>query len=175
MRYIKAALTGLFLGILTSFLFSCAGARLIPHYDGVDPKLEPYVQEYKTLAKYHGITFNNEVSVGFTNIDQGDIIGQTHYGLYFREIDIDKAYWFNATQITRTTLMFHELTHAYCLRDHDYGDGKKYDKKNLNITEGRFKDFCPQSIMFPYELDDNCAMAHYQEYIDEMFERCIPF
>ena len=174
MRYIKAAFIGLSLGILVPLLFSCAGPRLIPHYNGADPQLEPYVEEYKALAKYHGITFNNSVSMGFTDINQGYVVGLTNYGLFFREIDIDRVYWSNATDMTRLTLMFHEMTHSFCFRSHDYGEGKEYDKNSFSM-DGRFNDACPKSLMFPYELDDDCAMAHYQQYIDEMFERCIPF
>jgi hypothetical protein len=88
----------------------------------------------------------------------------------------------------RYILLFHELTHCYCGRGHDFKKGKKYTEKRLakvleaaifQITgqpqPGYYEDGCPVSVMYPSVLDDECSKRHYQEYVAEMFKRCKPW
>lgn len=149
--------------------------RSAPHYTGVDLAAAPLVNEWLKLAKEHDIKFDNEVSIGFTKIPENRTVGLTSYGLGgFREIDIDLPYWEASTLTARKILLFHELTHAYCDREHDFNDGEEYEKGE-DQKKGLYKDGCPLSIMYPFIISDSCFMGHYDEYINEMFNRCEPF
>lgn len=156
--------------------------RLHPRYSEVDPEVKPYVNQYLSLAKDSKITFTHKVNVGFTDINkirQGfKTIGKCNYA--WREIDLDRDSWNQVTEMTKLTLIFHELSHCYCDRGHDYGDGKSYgtseDRKTGNTKEeGFFSDECPISLMFPTIVSDECMVSHYSEYISEMFLQCDPY
>lgn len=181
MRFIKAAIVGMFLGTLVSCaLMPFWGERLTPHYTEVDPKAAPIVNEWLSLAAMRGLKFSQTVNVGFMDIGKGNVIGQCNYGLNFNEIDLHTIYWeYMSNNLTKTALLFHELSHCYCNRLHDYDEGKEYDdnedsKTNLDKKEGFFEDHCPISLMFPFIVDNQCFLTHYAFYTSEMFDRCDP-
>lgn len=157
--------------IVCCCIFNLRNSRLTPEYKDIDFEIAPYVNEYMDLAKTMGIEFKNKVTIGFKDINKGAIIGECHFGLALREIDIDKTWWKYATPTSRFTLIFHELAHCYCGRIHDYGPGKEY----VDEWEGRLEDGCPQSIMYPKIISDECMESHYEDYIIEAFDRCKPY
>jgi hypothetical protein len=177
LKYLDIVIIGFSLLFLLS---KCSSTNKIkPEYNGVDSELIKYVKEYKELAKMRDITFNHNVTIGFKKLD-GDTVGITWYGLGWREIDIDKYFWKYSTPMEKECLIFHELDHAYCDRSHDFGNGTPYpeyaiwkDGKEPQI--GRYNDGCPLSIMFPAILGDNCMLVHYNEYLTELFNRCVPY
>jgi Putative phage metallopeptidase len=166
-----------------------------PEYKTIDPLLAPIVNEYKSLADKKGIKFTNQVTIGFTDIKHKDIVGLCHYGSNFREIDIDRKYWGEITENEQKELVFHELTHCYCLRKHDYDEGKPYPEAKQSkyvrghqpvprmppykdaffISPGFLIDGCPASIMYPYVLNDACYEKNKEYYDSEMFNRCQPY
>lgn len=178
---------------------SCSNLKIHPEYTGVDPKVQNLVNEYKQLARERGIVFTNKVSIGFKKLSYGNssnltkkltskeddnIIGICNYGLGWREIDLSIQYWSKASSVSQKTLLFHELTHCYCGRDHDF-QGKPYpetykereaDLEKMISTRkalpGYYDDFCPKSIMFPEILEDYCSWYHHKDYEKEMFENC---
>jgi hypothetical protein len=170
--------------ILLTLLFSCAinigEIRKTPEYKGVDPEIQPYVDMYMELAKEHNVKFKHVVTVGFKQINDGAAVGLTNYGLGFREIDIDSLYWqYGTTRTGRIGLLFHEFSHAYCYRDHDYnkkeyGDSEEV-RKHPPGPDMMYPDSCPKSIMYPIVLEDRCFVDHYLEYEDEMFANCKPY
>jgi hypothetical protein len=176
---------------ISMFLMSCGIlkiAKIKPEYTGVDPQLQSYVNEFIELAKIHDIRFYNKVTVGFKKVNEGNIIGVCHYGAFFREVDIDMDFWQNANEMDRLSLIFHELTHCYCERRHDFGKNDVYPKNRLerykaywrhlmygDKSYGYLKDGCPKSLMHPSLLDARCMYAHYDVYVAEMFERCDPW
>lgn len=173
------------------FLGSCAtsGFKFHPEYQGVDERATPFVNEYLKLAAINHIDFDDEVTLGFKSLNDGSTIGTCTYGWGWREIDLDIGYWNSATPTERLALTFHELTHCYCNRDHDWGEDKPYPstaelrmeqanswRKKGGPAPGRFtSDGCPTSFMYPIILDDDCVLHHYNHYVFEMFERCEPF
>jgi len=172
--------------VLIALLIDCCTvdvhfSKPAPEYSGVDPKAAQYVNEYLELAKSNGIRFHHVVTVGFKDIQQDSssyrTIGLSNFGSYFREIDLDRHSWENSTGMTRMMLLWHELNHSYCGRNHDYGKGKKYgiDKKEPTLENGFYSDHCPISIMYPIIVGDDCALSHYSDYIVEMFQRCTPY
>lgn len=155
-----------------------------------DPQIKVIVDEFMDLSKRNNVKFKNKVSVGFAKINDGNVIGTCSYRMTFREIDLDIDFWKNASWISKTSLVYHELAHCYCNRDHDFGKGTLYPddslkylfqswfKKstfNLYRPEGFFEDGCPLSIMYPKLIEDYCFRVHYNEYTEEMFNRCDPY
>jgi hypothetical protein len=160
-----------------------------PKYSKTDEKLQIYEDIYIDLARKHNIKFTHSVYAGFTVIKQGLIVGMCHYTSHYREIDIDQPFWEKTEEDTRRTLMFHELTHCLCGRDHDYGLNKPYiDPKYEEIVQrcmpriplwvnypGYFVDGCPLSLMSPTLPTLDCIKIHGAEYEEEMFDRCKPY
>lgn len=166
-----------------------------PDYIGVDAAAKPYVDEFFALSKRNNITFKHEVSVGFTKIDHGSVIGVCTYSRQFREVDLDKNFFDKASEKRKKALIFHELTHCYCARSHDFAAGQEYPDGIFDIfiekikngvvdkipwclaktPPGYLEDLCPSSIMHPYILEDTCLEQHWEYYIKEMFERCDPY
>lgn len=171
-----------FINLLTSiYIISCAtnGAKWSPEYDGVDPRLQKYVDEYKKLAAIQGIKFKKNVTIGFKKINSDIVVGLCTYGNKWREIDIDINYWNSITSISKVVLMYHEASHCYCGRVHDYDDNKLYpeakDTRNMKQKSGMYDDSCPLSLLYPIVVSDDCFKTHYNNYIKEMFLRCKPF
>jgi hypothetical protein len=158
--------------------------------DITDPEIKTITNEFFRLSELNDIAFSNKVSIGYYKIDRGKVIGTCRLRKTFREIYIDKDFWDRATWASKVALVYHELVHCYCQRDHDFGDGDKYPDNSLKgiidrimikqtLTPlrptGYMDDNCPKSIMHPTILDDNCFLKHYQHYTTEMFSRCDPF
>ena len=155
-------------------------SKMSPEYIGVAPKAALYVNEWLELAKKHKLKFDEEVTVGFKDIKRGPVVGLCNYGNGFREIDVDKKYWESSGDWSKKMVIFHELTHCYCDRGHDFGDGKKYpEAESLKVTnskeDGFFEDSCALSIMSPVLPSNLCILMHYDQYVEEMFERCDPY
>ncbi len=167
--------------------------RKAPIHKGVDPQLQPLVNEYKALASEKNLQFKHEVTVGFTDIKESNgkykAVGVCYYGNDFREIDIDRNEWETSSEWGRKALLFHELTHCYCTRPHDWAKDKKYPevfmqnvfdylkrfsllKEDKKPKPGYREDGCPISIMHPIVIDDDCMVIYYDQYMKEMFERC---
>lgn len=163
--------------------------KIHPDYTGVDPRAQPIVNEYVWLSKQNHLDFDKPVTIGFKKINYKTVIGLCTNAWRWREIDLDIDYWNNSSYTSHVALLFHELTHCYCGRIHDYADGKKYpentedrikdaldwfNKKGPTIP-GYLEDGCPSTFMYPEILDDSCTLTHYDYYIHEMFDRCDPW
>lgn len=152
-------------------------------YAEVNGFVATYVEQWIDLAKDRGLSFRHIVNIGFTNI-KGTSVGQTRFAKEFREIDIDSTFWNKSTEMEKNMLVWHELAHAYCYRWHDFGKGKDRlygDNVPLAIKKmedggfGFYPDHCPRSLMFPALPEDHCFKKYYFEYINEMFQNCIPY
>lgn len=163
--------------------------KIEPEHKGVDKEIQSIVNDYKRLASLRGIHFKKEITIGFKEIESDSIVGLCHYGNNFREIDLDKTYWKRSSEDTKITLLFHELTHCYCYRDHDWKEGEIYISPQIMELVGKiftkpfrkkpepgfYDDDCPLSIMYPSVVSDECVLDHSTEYIKEMFDRCEPY
>lgn len=164
-----------------------------PEWTGVDPRLQPYVDEYLKLAQKRGIVFNHKVSMGIKKIGHEPVIGLCWTENTWREVDIDEDYFYDdfTSESQDMILVFHELTHCYCGRPHDYyaNPGGSYGLGFISqlfnipmpgpwrakIKPGYFADRCGMSIMTPAIANQECIKAHIAHYIDEMFEGCRPY
>ncbi len=155
-----------------------------PEWHDIDPKAKPLHDEYIDLAKQNHLTFKHTVNIGFKHINEGNAIGVCYY-FKNREIDIDIDYWNHNSDTQRKILLFHELTHCYCERGHDWAKDKNYpetyiDKKIQFLRTvffgtrkaGYFEDDCPMSLMSPTIVSDFCYYEHGDRYLQELFERC---
>lgn len=155
-----------------------------------NPELKVISDEFFALSKRNNLEFQGKVSIGFTNIDEGSVIGTCWTTKQWREVDLDIGFWKRATWERKVALVYHELAHCYCGRDHDFDDGEMYPDNSLKailqgwmaqqpITpmrpRGYLDDGCPKSIMHPTILDEQCFKDHYNHYVKEMFARCNPF
>jgi hypothetical protein len=154
--------------------------KLHPEHRGVDPEIAPYVDDWLYLARGRGLRFDKAVTVGFKDMGSGTVVGVTTYGYGFREIDIDENYWHSSTSLGKAAVLWHELGHAYCHRDHDYGDGTKYGdaesaRKDPNKKDGFYEDGCPITLLFPEVVEDDCFEKYYEGYVSELYNRCVPY
>lgn len=172
-----------FTGLL--ILASCCTINIdtSPKFTGVDPRVKKIYDEYMKLSGYKHIEFSDTVTIGFGNTKIEHAVGLCTTTPLFREITIDEKYWNRIGKLQRVALLYHELTHCYCDRNHDYGKGKPYpapkDKwydDDPPAPEGSmFADGCPITLMYPRVISDDCMKRHYGEYVEEMFDRCEPF
>jgi hypothetical protein len=152
----------------------------------------PFVKEYKELAKKHKIEFKKRVKIRFKDIDRGLYIGFCRYDERRREVYIDIEFWDRSSEELRRALVFHELTHCYCGRTHDWGKNKNYpnlllerisnNMRKVDIVplvpifpEGYYEDMCPFSLMDPTLVDNYCLNKYKTVYYEEMFDRCEPY
>jgi hypothetical protein len=173
--------------LLKVLLFSCVillsceediGTRETetPMFDVSDPEFDKYLNEYKRLAQQKGITFKNkELTINFVDgfkKQQGSVIGICEYFSDNRvEILIKKPYYEDASERTKEALMYHELTHCMCFRDHEY-KGYMYKKGTESPEDTMFRDGCPKTLIFPTILTTYCSEEHWDHYLDEMFDNC---
>lgn len=155
-----------------------------------DPEVQAIVDEFFRLSARNNLEFNQKVTIGFSKIKKDSVIGTCTYADGWREIDLDADFWARATWKEKVALVYHELSHCYCERDHDYDNGIMYPDNSLKAIlqdyfaeklftpmkpKGFFDDECPVSIMHPVIVNDQCFETHYQHYTQEMFARCKPW
>ena len=185
--------------VLTTALVSCSSLfkkieiKLYPEYVGVDARVKPIVDEFFELSARNNIVFKNRVTVGIKKVNRKSVIGLCTRSLSWREIDIDETFLAESSSKRAKILVFHELVHCYCSRGHDF-EGKKYSEGIEKVLEnwregiaasipwcleklghGFLEDGCSASIMNPYIVSDECAKAHYEEYLKEMLNDCVPY
>src|ERR1700688_2894845 len=176
MNLYKTVVKCIFVLSLASCTILIKNTRMFPRYREIDPQIQPYVDEWFSLAKQYKIEFKRSVSIGITSINEGKVVGLTNFGFGFVEGDIDYLYWNTVSPLSKKALVFHEFGHAYCNRIHGYGDKGKYDDSEIIGSDrtGYYQDSCPISIMHPFIIEDYCFTRHYQEYLDELFKNCKP-
>jgi hypothetical protein len=188
--------------ILLSFLFAL-GSCVAPSQHGdlkpkekpehsieiTDPEIKVISDSYFDISKRFNLGFSRKVSIGFTKIPKDNVIGLCTFGKDFREIDLDADFWNRASWPSKVALLYHEMTHCYCTREHDFDGGTMYPDGSLRYIldrftrnmpsplkpEGYLDDGCPKSIMHPIIVDNYCFNKHYGYYIEEMFNRCDPW
>lgn len=157
--------------------------------DITDPELKTITDEFFRLSARNNLTFSHKVSVGFSDIERDSVIGTCSYRPTFREIDLDPRYWKRATWTSKVALLYHELVHCYCERDHDYDQGEMYPDKSWKALiqdhfsgflspirpSGYLEDGCSKSNMHPVIMSNECFEKHYDHYVKEMFNRCKAF
>lgn len=185
MDFLKSLMVALAIGLMSCSTLNFGGTPT--KSDFVDPKVQDLVNEYKELAQIMGINFQENVGISFIRMEEPYVIGLCHYAFGYRQIELDGPFFSQADANQRLALVFHELTHCYCTRSHDYKDGKypeskaeqeeewKYRTEHGGDRPGYFPDGCPVSIMAPIVVESYCVQSHYATYVTEMFDRCRAF
>lgn len=151
-----------------------------------DIQLKTIMDEYFVLSVQNNIHFKKNVTIGFSNIGKENVIGVCTYGQGWREIDLDKNFWRYSSWLSKIALVYHESSHCYCERGHDYDNGQEYPSDSLKLLymilehlslsplkpKGYLDDGCPKSIMHPTIVDEECFQKHYMYYVKEMFDNC---
>lgn len=167
---------------------SCAhvGGR---KFSDVHPKIAEKVNNYKELLKLKGVKDSDmtfDLTAGFGPIGKNSsTVGVCRrLGPNKVEIEIDEMYWPFVSMDTQDALIYHELTHCLCGRDHNYKnitypearDGVRMPNPNWNERQrskhGYFKDGCPKSLMHPRLPSEYCLEVYMNYYWDEMFDGC---
>lgn len=142
--------------ILLSILLSGCGqfhsAKDPRTVHGVDPILQPYVDEYIT---YKGSGLNYDIAIGFSDLS-GNTNGLcTKFISGERQIQIDREWWDNYShKYNRFTVIAHELGHCDLNRHHNTD----------TFSTGQ-----PLSIMHPYTFIIFPEDMNY--YMTELFNR----
>jgi len=179
---------------LSVFLFSCSTTPkeednmvvIVEKEPYIDPEFQPYVDKF--IAVSRGIMDKSDFArstitmkelkgstagtcLAYPTYDGGDV--------YFsQEIEVDKTYWLSYSDLEKEDLMFHEFGHCYLHRGHTEEPKKKglvdffqkiLFKIGLFEKKGYLKDGCPDSMMYPYVLGNDCVYNNYEHYIDELF------
>jgi hypothetical protein len=147
-------------------------------------RLEMLHDHYILLSKRKNLEFSDTVPLKLRPIPKNDWLGFCDPNQPMRSVTINSNKWDKLSSTTKITLVFHELTHCYCDRSHNYNEEESYeddadiflvDSQLLANEPGYFEDGCPTTIMHPFILSDACMENHYDHYIDEMFDGCIPY
>jgi hypothetical protein len=156
---------GLWLGVFGGF-YTEAGVHQ-KKFNNTDSEIRPFVKEIVRLSegKIQQRTINT-IKMGFSQLgyslkkkDIGDMysVGMCWHMSTYKEVEIDKQYWEDNSDMRRLFILLHETLHCYC------------DRKHLN---GNFEDKCPISVMNPELPSEECDIKHYKEYINEAFQGC---
>ena len=86
---------------------------------------------------------------------QDDAVGTCNY--MTDVIEIDPTFFYTATAKPRKTVIYHELGHCVCKRDH---------------TMGQLNDACPDSIMYYKVVNRKCLDKHWDYYMKEIYTGC---
>jgi len=144
----------------------------------IDPTFMSYNNQYFKLSNAYGIVPQYSVDIYFASLPK-DTLAECNTDSNVRQIEVSDA-WQDLTPLEREMLFDHEATHCYCNRKHTFFQNNTeipYDtveQVSTLASKGFLPDGCPQSIMYPYLVSNECAERHHTEYIFEMFKGCNP-
>lgn len=180
--------------IVCLLLNSCTIIRFKPKYEGINPEIKPYVEEFVHASKGKITKSHIEnLSMELVNM-RSDNYFKRSVGICWwtlngnREIEINSSSWRWRTDKSRMSLIFHELGHCVYHRVHsmDIPSPTKWYENLWNFINGKlvdigffenyeyYEDGCPKSLMYPTTIYDRCVELHYNDYVEEMFKSCDP-
>ena len=174
-------------------LFSSASFAQESKAPLVDPAFKNYREEFINLSGGL-ITPDNiaQISIHFKKLEYSEkgegTIGLCYWGFNAfgkggtpPRIEIDPSYWEFHSEIQKRALIFHEIGHCGCQREHPNVEVnwlvKLLDKAHISHRRyaiNYFEDTCPRTIMHPYDLSSACLTRHKKYYDEEMFKHCTP-
>ena len=116
---------------------------------------QEYVDRFKAEAKHQGVTLSDtrNLITRFSN-RPGNEIGRCIISLGQNTIVIDPGWWGGSSPTDQEELIYHELGHCWLKRM----------AHNNALTGTR-----PVSIMYYAHIDASIYLAHYDEYMAELF------
>jgi hypothetical protein len=155
----------------------------------INPLYHDYVWDfiYRSHGKVTFLDFQHIIlepaTLEYSEKHEG-IIGMCHWGFMTRNrIEIDSLFFETHSSIKQWELLFHELGHCICNRPHPdlaitehwiVGVLNKIGINHVRWSSLYLHDGCPSTIMYPYDLTEQCLKAHQEYYVQEMFEHCNP-
>lgn len=168
---------------ITIILIFCVvvSSSVLPQKSSIDPRLLPIVSEF-FFMKNGNMLIEDGLIVKIGPLKEPSWVGLCEYGIFANTVTIsDREYDKNEPLQLHSTVM-HELGHAVLNRGHYPPEtladvtSFKYLMLYLKIKAGgtvpsHREDFCPISIMYPYSFSDYCYLKHFQEYMEELFDK----
>ncbi len=124
-------------------------------YKNVNLKALKFVKKFERILRQD----ISDVKVRFVKFKKTNAAGMCNMSTGI--IYLNKERWDSFSEITKETVVFHELGHCVLGRGHLYYDDKKY--------------YCAPSIMGWRGIEDDCYTQMYAYYINELFTGCRKF
>jgi hypothetical protein len=110
-------------------------------------------------------------------LEKGGAIGTCYFNFGGpTKIVIDPDWWETAPPEEHWALIFHELGHCICNRDHPVTDETWFVQFLQYLgwpsTNNYLKDGCEKTLMNPYNVRSYCVNSHKAYYIEELFKEC---
>ena len=88
----------------------------------IDDALAPYFERFVAEGQLRGIAIDlveKQIEGYLIDIEENNVVGQCSYSeTSTRSVNIDNAFWNNATDLEKEFVIFHELGHCYLERSH---------------------------------------------------------
>lgn len=129
----------------------------------IAPDLKPFVDAFISEAESRGldIPYPSKALIIFGKDSQFEdgSVGLCYMYVLGRplQIFVDKRYWSHISMAQKTVLMYHELAHCLLNKEHT----------SVTMPEN---DFCPNSIMNPSIINEECFNKYYNHYLNELFK-----
>lgn len=112
---------------------------------------QPYIEDFE----YDYDQYIGDIPMNFADLE-GNRVGVCYtWSSGHAEIEIDRTFWADATELERKAVVYHELGHCELGRDH-------FDEMK--------EDGCAASIMNWILVRDSCMDIHLDDYIEELFK-----
>lgn len=144
--------------LILLFLLSCSTIHK-PEYPNVDPILVGYVKKFNEKhIIYKGKPIPNNIKVLYQPMPEHPHAGGVHDRITKITI-INKTNFENCSELTKESIVFHELGHHILHLTHD----ESHDRM--------MKNGCSRSIMYYRGVTDECYSKFKWYYIRELFDR----
>lgn len=173
---------------LLVFFFSFSAPSAVQFFPKIEPKFQYEVIEFindsqgKVTVKIVNPLSMKEASLAWSDPKSDErTIGLCWWlPLGPNRVEIDKLFWEYGSSVSKKALIYHELGHCVCNRDHVPPNSAKWLTDFLDSLQIRhvraveLPDGCPKSLMNPVMPDDACLQRHWGLYKDELFKTCVP-
>lgn len=150
----------------------------------IDKAFQPFVDDF--IRDSHGIVKKQDFAqaeikfeeLGYTSKNGGVIGYCTKWWQDYFVVEIDRVRWSDVDEPDRWQLIYHELGHCICNREHTIPIGTlgflKFLERNgiKHVRYEKYEDGCEKSLMHPYDVATYCVHAHRTDYLKEMFDHC---
>lgn len=143
---------------LTALLLTGCGAGPSPH-NIIDKEFNKFIEQF---YKDVGMWFGGSIVLSSDAEFIANVVGTCDYTQLTSKkntVRIKASFYNKATKETKTALLYHELGHCALGLDHD---------SRIIFNSYDTMSDCPNSIMHPTLVSDECIKANWQHYIEEL-------
>lgn len=140
-------------------LFVSCGKNDLLNMQGEPKKQETEKVFLNYVKNFEDVNGKIKTSIIFGNLESPRVgVCKKWNNSSYREIQIDREYWNNASELSRKQLILHELGHCELNREHE---------------DSFLSDNCPTSVMRSYTFFNselsNCFEPNFKYYLEELF------